>query len=484
MQLEGQEIGRYQVLSLIGHGANGDVYLAEDPRIQQQVAIKVFQSETSPTGDSGSGNSLAIFRDEARAIDRLKHPRIVHLNAYDEATIDGKSIIYIVTPYYKDGSLAKWLEQRGANKLSLEDVTHLINQAADALQYAHNFQIVHRDVKPSNFLIDTEGITNPNRPNLLLTDFGIAISTSNTTASVGHTSSGGLAYMAPEQFNGQSVFASDQYALAIIAYELLTGHPPFLGAPQVIMRQHLVSQPEPPSSVISNLPKAIDTVILYALAKKPEDRFGSIEAFSAAFQRGSGLARSSSGPIRPPVGSAAGGAGDQPKGPAAAEFAAPPGGQGAAAPPPRGNDIHTTLVINPVEAQRGTNKTLTLGARNVLVRIPPNVYNGQVLHLEGQGEPSPAGGPAGTLHVTISVAAYQPVPPPPQNPPYQQAPPPPQYPPYQQQVPPPPYQQVPHPVMQQIPPTPKRPSPVLWLVLGIIFVLVLCTCVASMAYMR
>src|SRR5438034_1189365 len=190
MQLEGREIGRYQILSLIGHGANGDVYLAEDPRIQQQVAIKVFQNDITPNPDVG-GDNLAIFRDEARAIDRLKHPRIVHLNAYDEATIAGKSIIYIVTPFYKDGSLAKWLQQREASKLSLEDVTHLISQAADALQYAHNFQIVHRDIKPSNFLIDTEGISNPNRPNLLLTDFGIAKSLTSNTASVGQTSSGG-----------------------------------------------------------------------------------------------------------------------------------------------------------------------------------------------------------------------------------------------------------------------------------------------------
>jgi serine/threonine protein kinase len=133
------------MIRLNGDGENGNVYLGEDPRIQQQVAIKVFQNDTSSVAKVEAGDNLAIFRDEARAIDRLKHPRIVHLNYYDEATIAGKSIIYIVTPYYKDGSLAKWLQERGANKLSLEDITHLVSQAADALQYAHNFQIVHRD---------------------------------------------------------------------------------------------------------------------------------------------------------------------------------------------------------------------------------------------------------------------------------------------------------------------------------------------------
>src|SRR6266852_733132 len=112
MQIEGHEIGRYQILKLIGHGANGDVFLAEDPRIQQQVAIKIFQNDPSPGGKSKTSDNLAIFREEARAIDRLKHPRIVHLNYYDEATINGRSIIYIVTPFYKDGSLAKWFQQR------------------------------------------------------------------------------------------------------------------------------------------------------------------------------------------------------------------------------------------------------------------------------------------------------------------------------------------------------------------------------------
>jgi serine/threonine protein kinase len=496
LELAGQEIGRYRIISLIGHGANGDVYLAEDPRIQQQVAIKVFQNDTSPAAKVEAGDNLAIFRDEARAIDRLKHPRIVHLNYYDEATIAGKSIIYIVTPYYKDGSLAKWLQERGVNKLSLEDITHLVSQAADGLQYAHNFQIVHRDVKPSNFLIDTEGITNPNRPNVLLTDFGIAKSITSTSASAGQTSAGGLAYMAPEQFSGQAVFASDQYALAIIAYELLSGHPPFQGTPTVIMRQHIENQPEPPGATNPNIPKAIDTVILRALAKKPEDRFGSVEAFSTAFQRGSGIVRQAnepgvrpqreSGPISPPRDPSIGGPVDQSKGQHADVPPVPP------APPiaQRGQDIHTTLVINPAEAQRGTNKTLTLGRRNVYVTVPPNAYNGLVLHLEGQGEPSPAGGPAGTLHITISVAAYQqehyPPPPPPMNPQYQWAPARPMSPPYQPIRPPvgQPYQQVRPPVGQPYqqflypaPQAPKRPNRVLWIVMGIIIgILVLSVC--------
>ena len=406
MQLEGREIGRYRILSLIGHGAMGDVYHAEDPRIQQQVAIKVLMRDNYSNFDVGDG--LAPFRSEASAIARLKHPRIVTLYDYDEITIDGTSIIYLVTQYYKEGSLAKWLQQRGTKQLSLEDVTHFIVQAADALQHAHNYRIVHRDVKPSNFLIDTEGVPNPNRPYLLLTDFGIAQFTTSSTASAGQYYLGGLAYMAPEQFNGQSTFASDQYALAIMAYELLTGHPPFQGAPQVIMRQHFDTQPDPPSSVNPNIPKAIDTVILSALAKKHEDRLGSIEAFSAAFQR-------RSGPIKPPRANPQ--PADKPNAnPAAAPI--PP------IPPPKGKDVYTTLVISPDEAQRGTQKALMLGGRSVTIPVSPNAYNGQVSRLDGWGEPSPTGGAPGTLHVTISVTPYRPAPPPPPGvPPYQSPPP-------------------------------------------------------------
>ncbi len=238
-------------------------------------------------------------------------------------------------------------------------------------------------------------------------------------------------------------------------------------------------------------------MILRALAKKPEDRFGSVEAFSTAFQRGSGMVRQAnepvvrpqreSGPISPPVDTPFGGPADQSKGQYAGAPPVPP-------PPPmarRGQDIQTTLVINPAEAQRGTNKTLLLGRRNVYITIPPNAYNGLVLHLEGQGEPSPAGGPAGTLHVTISVAAYQQAPPPPppmspMSPPYQQAPARPMNPPYQQAPQPvrQSYQQAPQPVMQQPQQAAKSSNRTLWIVLGIIIaVLVLCVCASSVYYL-
>src|SRR3989440_2918864 len=284
MRLEGQQIGRYYFRQFIGTGGTGDVYLAEDPRIQQQVAIKVIQVGDLTFSPVNQGNNLASFRQEAAAIANLNHPHIVHLNDYNEAEVAGTKIIYIVYPYYKAGSFANWLRGRSSNSLSLQDVADIVRQAADALQYTHQHQIIHQDIKPSNFLIDNE--ENPKRPNLLLTDFGISKFSDAATYAATSPSLGTLTYMAPEQINGRPTYASDQYALAVMTYELLTGRPPFQGPPQVVMNQHFNAQPQPPTALNSGIPKAIDSVILRALAKRPEDRFDSVAAFANAFQQG------------------------------------------------------------------------------------------------------------------------------------------------------------------------------------------------------
>ena len=461
MQLESREIGNYRIISQIGYGASGYVYLAEDPRIQQRVAMKVIQIE--PGGD------LTQFRSEARIVAQLKHPHIVHLNAYDEAVIDEMAIIYFVTPYYKDGSLAQWIQQRGTDRLPVDDVLYLISQGADALKYAHTFQVVHGDVKPSNFLIDTEGIPSPNRPNLLLTDFGVARFTASSPTRAGLSYPGGLTYIAPEQVNGQSSAASDQYSLAIIAYELLTGQPPFLGTPPNVIRQHLETPPDPPSTKNSSIPKAIDDVILRALAKKPEDRWGSVEAFSTALQRKSGVVEPPRKPPFPPLD-------DQPRSP---NPPPPPPRDPNPPPPPNqlsGNDAYTTLLVSPAEAQAGAVKQLMLRGRSVTVRVPPNTYNGMVMHIDGLGEPSPTGGQPGKLHLTVNIAP-QPYQSPPQGPAYQprgyQAPPPP---------PPSAYQSPPGQVMMPSPGQ-HNPNRTLWIVLAVIaIILVLSICVIAGSY--
>ncbi len=278
MPLEGSHIGRFHLLRLLGRGGMGEVYLAEDDQLKRQVAIKVVQAEQIDP------DATRLFQREARAIAMLNHPHILPLFDFGEATIHGAILTYMVMPFCKDGTLATWMQQRrNSASLSPQDVGFIVQQAASALQYAHNHQIVHQDVKPSNFLIrgyeDTSG-----RPDLMLADFGVSKSTS-ATATVSQTVRGTPAYMAPEQWDGAPVPATDQYALAILAYDLLSGRPPFQGSLSQVMYQHIHVTPQSLGTLNPLIPADVDTVILHALAKKPGERFGSISAFARAFEQ-------------------------------------------------------------------------------------------------------------------------------------------------------------------------------------------------------
>lgn len=286
MSLEGLQLGQYRLLRLIGSGGMGEVYLAEDARINQQVAIKVSRTETSPYPDAGSvSESARLFQREARAIAQLDHPRILPLFTYGEEQVHGETLTYIVMPYRKEGSLTTWLRQRNnASILNPQDIAAIVTQAADALQYAHDHNVIHQDVKPANFLVRIPNDANATVPDLLLTDFGIA-KLSSATSHSSHTVRGTATYMAPEQWLGDPVAATDQYALAVMAYELLTGRPPFQGRQEQLMYAHVNTPPQPPSTLNPRLSGDIDRVILRALAKKPEERFPSISAFARALQQ-------------------------------------------------------------------------------------------------------------------------------------------------------------------------------------------------------
>ena len=161
---------------------------------------------------------------------------------------------YMVMPYCIDGSLAGWLRQRAsAGTLSPQDIAYVIEQAAEALQYAHDHQVIHLDVKPSNFLL-RRNKKNPDHPTLLLADFGIARN-SATAASSSRTIRGTPTTMAPEQWSSTPTPASDQYALAIVVYEWLCGDPPFTGSPWGVrgyaIRDVAVAGPVPPTSTSS-----------------------------------------------------------------------------------------------------------------------------------------------------------------------------------------------------------------------------------------
>ena len=285
MALEDKQIDRYRILHMLGSGGMGDVYLAEDPRIGQQVAIKVIRTEVAPYPDEGlAKDAQRHFQREAKAIVRLDHPHILPLYDYGEEQIANMPIIYLVMPYRPEGSLSDWLHKRDTKELlSPQDVSHIVSQAADALQHAHDHHVIHQDVKPANFLVRSPQDAST-RPDLLLSDFGIA-RLANATASVSQSVLGTPSYMAPEQWEGEPTPATDQYALAVMAYELLTGKLPFHGSPTKIMYQHLHVPPQPPSTLNSELSDALDEVMLHALAKQPQERFTSIREFADAFHQ-------------------------------------------------------------------------------------------------------------------------------------------------------------------------------------------------------
>ncbi|TMC88512.1 MAG: serine/threonine protein kinase [Chloroflexi bacterium] len=182
MQLEALQDGRYSGLRPIGSGSMGEVYLAEDTRIQRQVAIKVIRSEAIIYPDRSNVDDAArLFEQEARTIAIFNHPNILPLYDFGEEKSNGVSLMYMVMPFCPDGTLATWLRQRSnAGPLLPQEMVHFTGQAAGALQHAHDRQIVHRDVKPSNFLIRSNG-DDPSRPDLLLADFGIARFAAATT---------------------------------------------------------------------------------------------------------------------------------------------------------------------------------------------------------------------------------------------------------------------------------------------------------------
>ncbi len=368
MSLEGQSIGRYKLEQLLGSGGMGEVYLATDNAIRRQVAIKVIRTgaTTYPGGDTAK-DAARLFQREMRTIAMLDHPNILPLFDYGEEVLGKTTVNYMVMPYRKEGSLADWVQQQH-DLLSAQDVGRFLSQAARALHYAHRQQVIHQDVKPSNFLMRSEE-DRPAQPDLLLADFGVAKFTS-ATSSMSHTIRGTPTYMAPEQWAGSSTPATDQYALAVMSYELLAGRPPFQGGMGQMMYQHINVPPPPPSSFNSRIPREVDDVLLLALSKKPEERFVSIAAFANAFQQALQVGEA------PTV---------------------------ARSSPVESQHLAATLAISSQEALYGANRTLTLpGGRQITITVPANAQNGQSLRLEVPGNPY-ANGTTDTVTITLAI---------------------------------------------------------------------------------
>ncbi len=268
----GRQLGNYRLRHLLGRGGSADVYLGEHIHLGTLAAIKVLQVEI------GSDN-LNDFLREAKTIAHLLHPHIVRVLDFG---IEG-NMPFLVMDYAPNGTLRQ--RHPKESRLPLTTIVAYVRQVAQALQYAHERKVIHRDVKPENMLL---GVNNE----VLLSDFGISAIEQSTSIlitqkNLASNAAGTIFYMAPEQIEGKPHPASDQYALAIVVYEWLCGSRPFQGESLAVMYQHVHVPPPPLREKIPTISPAVEHVVLRALAKDPQQRFATIWAFAQALEQAS-----------------------------------------------------------------------------------------------------------------------------------------------------------------------------------------------------
>jgi serine/threonine protein kinase len=267
--LTGKQLGPYRVVAQLGKGGMATVFKAFQPSMDRYVALKVLPRHLAEEDPQFS----LRFQQEARVLAQLQNPHILPVFDFGEA----EGYTYLVMPLVSGGTLADRLQ---GQPLPLSQVRTIISQVGDALDYAHSRGVVHRDVKPSNVLMDERG-------NALLSDFGIAKLVEGTQH---FTQTGGIvgtpAYMSPEQGMGLKIDRRcDIYALGIILYQMVTGRVPFEAeTPMAVLLKH-INDPLPPPRVLNPaLPEAVERVILKALAKNPDDRFATASELTQALQ--------------------------------------------------------------------------------------------------------------------------------------------------------------------------------------------------------
>jgi serine/threonine protein kinase len=266
-----QILGNYKLVQLLGQGGFADVYLGEHVHLNTFAAIKILRAQLEE-------DSVENFRSEARTLAHLKHPNIVQVLDFG---VDGLTP-YLVMQYASNGTLRQ-RHPRGT-QVSLNVVLSYVKQLSSALQYAHSQKLIHRDIKPENMLV---GEFNQ----ILLSDFGIAVMTASARAAdpalmaKTYETAGTAYYMAPEQIQGKTIPASDQYSLAVVVYEWLTGELPFKGSYIEVVSQQIYSAPASLREKVQSISSEIDQVVLTALHKDPQRRFKHIEAFAKAMEQ-------------------------------------------------------------------------------------------------------------------------------------------------------------------------------------------------------
>jgi hypothetical protein len=262
----GQTISHYRILERLGAGGMGVVYKAEDRRLARLVAIKLLAPDVGTRGTPEAQVRRERFVLEAKAASALDHPNIANIHEIDE-TADGQ--IFIVMAYYEGESLG---DRIARGPLPLDEVIATIDQVARGLAAAHGHGIVHRDIKPGNIMVTTEGVAK-------IIDFGLAKLESVASLTEAGTTVGTVAYMSPEQARGDAVDArTDLWSLGVVLYQMLTGHLPFRGEHQGSMiRAILEDSPEPITSFRPDLPEHLQAVVRRALEKDPQRRYASAD---------------------------------------------------------------------------------------------------------------------------------------------------------------------------------------------------------------
>jgi serine/threonine protein kinase len=260
------QLGNYRLQRPLGHGGFADVFLGQHVFLNTEAAIKVLHTQLRD-------KDLDKFLQEARTIAHLTHPNIIHV--LDFGTYEEEP--FLVMEYAPHGNLRDH-HARGTI-VDLQTTVSYVKQIAAGLQYAHNANLVHCDVKPENMLVGQN-------KQILISDFGISIVTQSTqTQSTLEEVQGTAAYMAPEQINGKPKPASDQYALGIITYEWLCGEKPFNGSFIELCNKHITQLPPPLRSKNPDITAEIEYVVMTALEKDPAKRFSSIRAFANALEQ-------------------------------------------------------------------------------------------------------------------------------------------------------------------------------------------------------
>ncbi len=268
----GRRVGKFKVLSMIGQGAVGRVFQAEDVDLQRRVALKVMSAKPRPDGGSADDIVARIIR-EARAAAVLEHPHVVHV--YEVSR--NESVVYIAMELCEGGTLKDLIDAHGS--LDAVRACQLVAEAAEALDFAHRVGIVHRDVKPANLLLTRHG-------RCKVGDFGLAIIEDPADSFKYGRTAGTPHYAAPEAIRGNPPEgASDQYSLGATLYHLLSGRTPFGGRTrEEILRAHLERQPAELRSIRPDLDPRLAAVVAKAMDKDPQRRFPSMAEFAKALR--------------------------------------------------------------------------------------------------------------------------------------------------------------------------------------------------------